>query len=277
MAQNPLQQYFRQPKIYINLPSNGVYNRPGSIQGDATNMPVYGMTGMDEIIIRTPDALFSGEATAKIVGSCCPTIKDPWDLSILDTNLVFTSIRIATYGNTMTVVHNCRECDTQSEYDLDLNKIIEHYSKCHYESKVAFKEFTVKIKPLTYKQQTEYNLKMYEFRKQILQADALPEGEERSRLINELWKTLALTTNDYQMNNIDSVELASTVVNEQVHIFEWLNNCDKSIIDAIKKQIEINTDTWQLPTFPVECTNPECKHPVDLTVELDNANFFALA
>ena len=51
MATNPLQKYFRQPKIFIKLPSAGVYCQPGNIQGDSNHMPVYGMTGMDEIIM----------------------------------------------------------------------------------------------------------------------------------------------------------------------------------------------------------------------------------
>jgi hypothetical protein len=72
MNQNPLQQYFRQPKIFINLPSQGIYSKEGSIQGEVNNMPVYGMTGMDEIIVKTPDALLSGESTVKVVQSCCP-------------------------------------------------------------------------------------------------------------------------------------------------------------------------------------------------------------
>ena len=59
MAQNPLQQYFRQPKIFIGLPSKGIFNKVGSVQGDVTHMPVFGMTGMDEILLKTPDALTS--------------------------------------------------------------------------------------------------------------------------------------------------------------------------------------------------------------------------
>ena len=66
MAVNPLQKYFRQPKIYIKFPSGGIFNKPGTIQGDVTNTPVYGMTGMDEIIVKTPDALLSGESTAQV-------------------------------------------------------------------------------------------------------------------------------------------------------------------------------------------------------------------
>ena len=67
MAGNPLQKYFRQPKVFIKLPSGGIYSKPGTIQGDAGNVPVYGMTGMDEIIVRTPDALLSGESTATVI------------------------------------------------------------------------------------------------------------------------------------------------------------------------------------------------------------------
>ena len=74
MAENPLKQYFRQPKIYITLPSKGVFYSPDDISGLFENIPIYGMTGMDEIILKTPDALMSGESTVKIVQSCCPTI-----------------------------------------------------------------------------------------------------------------------------------------------------------------------------------------------------------
>ena len=70
MTQNPLQKFFRQPKIYISLPSKGIFNKLGSIQGDFSNLPVYGMTGMDEILMKTPDALLSGETTARIFESC---------------------------------------------------------------------------------------------------------------------------------------------------------------------------------------------------------------
>ena len=72
MSQNPLQQYFRQPKIYVKLPSQGMYSKPGAIAGDINGLPVYGMTGMDEIIMKTPDSLLSGESIAQVIKSCCP-------------------------------------------------------------------------------------------------------------------------------------------------------------------------------------------------------------
>jgi hypothetical protein len=84
MANNPLQQFFRQPKIYISLPSQGVYNKPGTFSGNIERLAVYGMTGMDEILLKTPDALLSGESTATVIKSCCPSVTDAWDLPVND-------------------------------------------------------------------------------------------------------------------------------------------------------------------------------------------------
>jgi len=53
MTTNPLQQFFRQPKIYVGLPSKGIFNKPNTVSGDINRMPIYGMTGMDEIILKT--------------------------------------------------------------------------------------------------------------------------------------------------------------------------------------------------------------------------------
>ena len=60
---NPLQKYFRQPKIYINLPSQGMFNTVGSIENATGQLPIMSMTGMDELLLKTPDALMNGDAT----------------------------------------------------------------------------------------------------------------------------------------------------------------------------------------------------------------------
>ena len=138
MAQNPLQQYFRQPKIYISLPSGGTYNKPGTINGDPNRLPVFGMTGMDEILMKTPDALLAGESTVKVINSCCPAITDPWDLSSLDIDLVLTAIRIATYGGDINIANVCTECDTANEYSLPLSVLIDHYATCQYDNKICY-------------------------------------------------------------------------------------------------------------------------------------------
>ena len=70
---NPLKQFFRQPAIYMRLPSQGEYWPEGSIAlPENKELPVYPMTAIDEITYRTPDALFNGQAVVNVIKSCVP-------------------------------------------------------------------------------------------------------------------------------------------------------------------------------------------------------------
>jgi hypothetical protein len=272
---NPLQQYFRQPKIYIKLPSNGVYNSPGSLQGDLTKMPVYGMTGMDEIILKTPDALLSGESTVKVIESCIPSIKDAWSLSVIDLPMVLAGMRIATYGSELAVTHTCAKCSTENEYDLDVSRIIEYFTNCQYDSTIALKELTLKIQPLTYKQSTEFAMRNFQLQQKLSQVDTIEDDQQRQEAINGIFKELGTIQNDIYIATVDSVDTGSLVVTEKPFITEWLQNCDKSIFDEIRKKIDANRERWQTPSFPVKCDN--CGNEINLSVDLDQSNFFARA
>ena len=186
MANNPLAQHFRQPKIFIKLPSGGIYSKPGTVQGDVTHMPVYGMTGMDEIMMRTPDALLTGESTANVIASCCPNIKEPWELSVTDILMILTAIRISTYGNTMHVQSKCPECKAENDYEMDLNRVIEHYMTCHYENTIVLDQMVIKTQPITYKRSTELNLKNFQLQQQMNQALSLEDSEEKQKKYQEI-------------------------------------------------------------------------------------------
>ena len=83
----------RQPKIYIDLPSRGIFYDENIIQDKQyTEIPVFGMNTMDEIMIKTPDALFSGESTVDVIKSCIPIIKNPWELVGFDIDYILLSL-----------------------------------------------------------------------------------------------------------------------------------------------------------------------------------------
>ena len=275
MAQNPLQQYFRQPRIFISLPSHGIYNAPGTINGDVERIPVFGMTGMDEILMKTPDALLSGESTAKVINSCCPAITDPWDLCNLDADLVLTAIRIATYGNTMTVIKVCGECQTENEYELDLNKLIDHYTTCTYDNKIVLKDLTIKIRPLNYKTSTDFALRNFQLQQQLSQLDDLKDENEKKTLLNELFQKLSTLQNEIFVAGIESVDTGKVVVTEREFIAEWVANCDSEIIDSIKKHIQLNQDNWTDVKHNVVCEN--CGATSNISVDMDQSSFFARA
>jgi len=275
MANNPLEQFFRQPKIFIKLPSQGVYNEPGSINGDVGNIPVFSMTAMDEIIAKTPDALFSGESMVRMIQSCCPSIKNAWDISLLDTDLIFAAIRIATYGNMININHACNHCEAFNEYDLDLTKVVEHFNNCKYDNNLVLSKFSIRIKPINYKRQSEMQIRQYQLNKILIQLDQKEEGEEKQKEINRMFEEIAQLQTDFFIDSVESIDTGKQVVTEKSYITEFLKNCDKEVYDAIKSHIEKNQAVWSIPEFTVKCTDCGGDDKVKLT--LDQSNFFVQA
>lgn len=275
MAVNPLQKYFRQPKIYVRLPSKGLFSSLGSIDNATEEVPVMSMTGMDELIMKTPDALINGSATVKVIESCCPNVRDAWEVSSLDLDMLLVAIRIATYGPNMEVGHICPNCAAENSYDANLMTIIEHFNGCNYDGKVVLKDLTVYIRPLTYKIMTQFNIKNFELQSQLRQALDLQDEDAKKRVIAELYEKLAELQNESYLESVDRVEAPEGTVDERAYILEWLQNSEKSIFTAIKEQIDINNKAWRIPDMPVECS--DCGTRTDLQIELDQASFFAVS
>lgn len=275
MADNPLQKYFRQPKIFINLPSKGVYNAPGSFTGEVTDIPIFGMTGMDEIVIKTPDALLSGESTVKVLESCCPAIKNGWEVSSLDTDMLLTAIRIATYGNNMAVTKTCANCKEENEYDVNLSNIIDHFSNCKFDNKVVLKDLVVKLQPLNYKQTTEFSQKNFQIQQKLSQADKIQDDTEKKKFIADLFQELAQLKNEIFAASIDSVDIGNAVVTEREYIFDWLSNCDASVLDELKVVFNKNRESWRIPSIKIKCAACDAENVI--AIELDNSSFFEKA
>jgi hypothetical protein len=272
MANNPLQQYFRQPKIYVSLPSQGVYYSPGVIQGDPARLPVFGMTGMDEIMFKTPDALLAGESTAKVIASCCPGITNSWEVSLVDLDMLLSAIRIATFGNELNVAHKCTKCGTEHEYDLDLTKFIEHYSTCTYDNRVVLDDLSVVIRPLNYKQSTEFSLRNFSIQQKLYQINSLTDIEEQKQANKAVFEELTVLRNDIFIAGIESIDTGKVVVTEREFIAEWVDNVDLEMVERVKDHMENNRQRWIPPAQTVKCD--ACGNEDQVRIELDQSNFF---
>lgn len=275
MTQNPLQQFFRQPKIYIKLPSMGVYNRAGTIQGDVSNIPIFGMTGMDEILMKTPDALLSGESTVKVIESCCPAIRDAWEVSSVDMDILLVAIRIATFGDSMEISNTCTECKSENEYSVNLTSLIEYFDNFYYNNKIVLPSMIIKIQPLNYRQTTHFSMKNFAFQQQLSQIISIKDEEERASILNRIFNDLSLMQNEIYGLSIESIDVGSNTVTDRAFITDFLNNCDADVINIIKKHINDTRDSLEMPPFDVKCEN--CGHETKVSVNLDQSSFFARA
>jgi hypothetical protein len=148
---NPLNKYYRQPSIYITLPTKGRYYSADVYTPTQTGeIPVLPMTAKDEIAFKTPDAMLNGQATVDVIKSCCPNILNPWQLTNYDLDTVLLAIRIATYGETMDITATIPIINEQISHTVNLPALLETVKNVEIKDSFRTKNgFTVHVKPLT--------------------------------------------------------------------------------------------------------------------------------
>ena len=123
---NPLAGYYRQPKVYLRLPSGGKWYQEGTLDvSEDGQYAVYAMTAKDELMYKTPDALMNGAATTEVIKSCIPAIREPWKMPTLDVDACLVAIRIATYGENMEITTTCPACKEQQNIPINRSRIVE--------------------------------------------------------------------------------------------------------------------------------------------------------
>src|SRR6056297_795464 len=153
---NPLQKYFRQPKLYISFPSKGRFWPDGALEKTENNeYPIYAMTARDEIAMKTPDALLNGQATVDLIQSCVPNIKNAWQMPALDLDTVLIAIRLATYGEMMDISIKTPVTGEEKDFQVDLRMLLDQFSIVEYDNVVEMNGLKIYIKPLSYKEVNE--------------------------------------------------------------------------------------------------------------------------
>jgi hypothetical protein len=209
------------------------------------------------------------------VQSCCPNVKDAWDLSSMDVPMILAAIRIATYGNDIKIFHKCKACGEGHEYALDLSKLIEHYNNFKYDNTIKVDELTIRLRPLTYKESTYFAIKNYGLQKQLAQAAAVEDQETQQKILNDLFVDLSKLQNEIFSTSIEAVETPTHNVTERAFIDEWIKNCDKDIFDEMKKKFDATRESLAPPPYKAQCE--DCGEENDIAFELDESTFFGLA
>ena len=275
MSNNPLSQYFRQPAIYIRLPSGGKFYPKGALEVTANGeYGVLPMTTMDEITYRTPDALFNGSAVTQVIQSCVPNIRDAWAMPSIDIDAVLVGIRIATYGHDMEISTQCPSCSTDSDYSVDLRRVLDRFEITDYTQPLRLGELEVFLRPMTYRQINANSMTQFEDQKtlQLLQDSGTTDEEKLTRLNDVLRKITAMTTQALGQS-IMVVKTPEASVSEPQHISEWLANCDRNTFNQIREHIIAAKQKSELQPLEIACGN--CQHQYRQAYTLDMSNFFA--
>jgi hypothetical protein len=273
-GQNPLTHWFRQPKIYIRLPSGGEFYPAGSLDVSANgDYPVFAMTAKDELMFKTPDALLSGQSTVEVIKSCIPAILDPWKMPSIDVDAVLIAIRVATYGEKMDVSTECVACGEDNSYDVDLVRRLEELSNFKYQSVVDCSPLIVHIRPYTYSELTKTNIKTFEQQRifNIVNDDQMSD-EEKMKKFGESFIKLTELTVEVIAGCISKIETPDSEVTDRQFIREFIDNAQKDVFDKISAHVQHLKKEADMPDVHVKCSS--CGHEFDMTVSMDQSNFF---
>jgi hypothetical protein len=273
---NPLSNYFRQPKLYIPLPSKGQFYPEGALDVSSNGeYAVYAMTAKDELMFKTPDALLNGSATTELVKSCVPAIKDAWAMPSIDIDAVLIAIRIATYGDSMEVGSSCPMCNHQNDYDVNLLNYLEHVSKFEYNNTVDVDPLIISIRPYSYQEVTKAAIKAMEQQKIInIVNDETMSDEEKMEKFGTSFVKLTEMTVDVIAGCITSIETPEGIVTDSEMIKEFINNAPTDVFNKVNEQISAMKNSIDVKAQEVACT--ECEHKFNITIVMDQTNFFAV-
>jgi len=274
---NPLAQYFRQPSIYITLPSGGKFYPPSSIEIPQTGqVPVLPMTAIDEITYRTPDALMNGQAVINVVQSCIPAIKNAWDIPAIDIDTILVAIRIASYGHEMEFGTRCPSCSHETEYSLDLRTILDGLKAPDYTESVRQGDIEIFFKPMTYKNLSDNNRIQFDEQRifQSMPTEGDVDPQQLSAMAAALTKMTEITVTALSQS-IQVIKTPSAMVSEPEYIAEFMKNCDRAMFSRIQEYVISHKTDAEMKPLKLKCV--ECQTEYEQAITLDMTSFFVPA
>tara|TARA_B110000503_G_scaffold62340_1_gene98750 strand:+ start:1701 stop:2564 length:864 start_codon:yes stop_codon:yes gene_type:complete len=271
-----LQNYQRQPKLFIDLPSNGKFYDDTIIKdGQFVQIPVFGMNAMDEIMFKTPDALFSGEATAEVIRSCIPTILDPWKLVGYDIDYILIALRIATYGNNMPVSTVCPKCAESSNSEIGLGKLLDGFTSYETDYDFQIDNLVFNLKPITYRLTTDFSVEKYLLDRELYQVENLDiDRDEKNKKMQDIYVRASKLNMRLAIAHVKSVSDEENQETNLEAITEFIVNNDAVFFDRLRTGIQELTSKWNIPQFNITCSGEECHHQYMSALTVDYSNFF---
>ena len=272
---NPLADFYRNPKIYVALPSGTDYYSAEVVEmPEVGELPVYPMTAKDDLLTKNPDALLNGDAVIRLVKSCVPAVKKPAELLAPDMEALLIAIRKASSGEElMDVTRNCPECDAENKFDLDLSIVLANAQEIEAVKEVTLSNGLIaSISPTNYIHTVQSAKTVIEQNRNFQNIDPKQSDEQLKALGEALEK---LSTMNYQviLESINSITIPNgATVNDPVQISEFLENVEKEIGIELNDAVSDINNGGVEKELDMQCS--ECEYVYKTTINFDPVGFF---
>ena len=279
---NPLGKYYRQPQVYIKLPSKGKYYSPDVFTPTETGeIPILPMTAKDELAFKTPDAMMNGQSTVDVIKSCVPAFKNPWKMVNYDTDTILLAIRIATYGETMDINFAVPVTNEATSTTVNLPALLETVSNIDPQDYATTKSgFKVKIQPLTYDKLSK--IQIAQFEQQKIYTNVVDSGlteDQKTQRFAESYKKMQNINVELLIESIAEITTPEgQTVTDGKQIFDFIANCDTKITREIEEVLNDLRSQCSMKPLQLKATEEQIKKGVpnsyEVPVTFDTANFF---
>ena len=278
--QNPLQGYFRSPKLYTKVPSQGLFYNDDDVIDMPENgeLAIFPMTAKDEMIMKNPDALLNGESVATVIQSCVPAVKKPRSLISNDVDALLIAIQGATYGDEVNISGTCPECEepiesvASIEMALDTMSIVEE----SYVHKTA-DGLELEIRPFTYESSVKAGIANFQTSRSLQSIQEIDDEVEQLRQFNTNFMQVAALNFELIVDSVASVrgkdaEGEEFLVTDRNNIREFLENSESSVGKAVEAKIADVNKVGVNKEVQLECE--KCEVQFTKEIGFDPVNFF---
>jgi hypothetical protein len=274
-AVNPLSKYFRQPAVYVKLPSDGRYWPDDALDMPVTGeLPIYPLTTKDEILLKTPDALMNGTGVVDAIHSCCPSIKNAWVMPSIDVDTVLIAMRIASYGHDMDFAAKCPHCGEDNTYSKDLRECLASIKMPVYDDPIYINDLGVVVKPQAFFVSNKANQINFEEQKMMkaIENVGLDETVRNTEIHNSMKRLLDIGLDNLTASTSYITLEDGTEVREPEFIKEFYANADSVSVKIVQDRIAALSAKAGIAPFTVECDS--CHSQYEVPVEFNYSSFF---
>ena len=263
------------PGVYVTLPSKGRWYSGDlelSVDGE---IEIFPLKAKDELRLKSPDALFNGEALISVLENVVPGIPHIADMPLADQNVIMCGAYLATYGNDYTLSITCPKCQSVKEYGVDLSRMLTQSRDYANETIVSTNKYKIYLKPTNLTTRNVIAMNQFATTIQQAQVEETSSDVDKIKALTVIFEaTLAQNFDlivkmiDYIIDKESGEKITDT--NQIVDIAESLNkrSYDK-LFESATKMNEAGVDT----SMKVTCT--DCENQFESTVNLDPTSFFA--
>lgn len=255
---NPLLDRIRMPGETFRLPSGALfYTQDGNILDSSVTdgeLHVHPMTALDEIALKTPDLLFSGNAVIQVFGRCIPQVKDVTRLLAKDVDFLLVCLRKVSYGPDMELqyTHTCEKAKVHT-YVASVDGFIKKTKRI--DPTRVTSDFVVKLTNGQIVKMAPLSFGSFVELMQASEQDLEPE-ELAARLYNSVSKLIA---------SVDDTT-------DRKQIVEWLSKIPPSLMKQLTEAIEKTTE-WG-PDFSLQVKCKDCGKEEAIQAPLNPLAFF---